>query len=138
MNSDDALSIVSQITAALEAAHGVDVLHRDLKPGNIFLVATDSAKSVRVVVTDFGLALALDQKPESTLTPLTVNEIVGTPAYSSPEQIQGHELTPASDIYSLGLVMYQMVTGVRPFEDETPIMIAANRLNKPVLSTPQR
>ena len=134
INSDEAFSIVSQITAALEAAHGVDVLHRDLKPGNIFLVATDSAKSVRVVVTDFGLALALDQKPESGLTRVTGNEFVGTPGYMSPEQIQGLKLTPASDIYSLGLVMYQMVTGVRPFEDETPIMIAANRLNKPVLS----
>ena len=134
IGSDEALSVVSQITAALDAAHGVGVLHRDLKPGNIFLVATDSAKSVRVVVTDFGLALALDQKPESGLTRVTVNELVGTPAYMSPEQIQGLKLTPASDIYSLGLVMYQMLTGVRPFEDETPIMIAANRINKPVPS----
>ena len=134
IGSDEALSVVSQITAALDAAHGVGVLHRDLKPGNIFLVATDSAKSVRVVVTDFGLALALDQKPESGLTRVTVNEFVGTPAYMSPEQIQGLKLTPASDIYSLGLVMYQMLTGVRPFEDETPIMIAANRINKPVPS----
>jgi eukaryotic-like serine/threonine-protein kinase len=134
IDRNETLSIVSQVTAALDAAHGVGVLHRDLKPGNIFLVATDSAKSVRVVVTDFGLALALDQKPESGLPPVTVNEFVGTPAYMSPEQIQGLKLTPASDIYSLGLVMYQMVTGVRPFEDETPIMIAANRINKPVPS----
>ena len=134
MNTDEALSIVAQITAALDAAHGVGILHRDLKPGNIFLVATDSAKSVRVVVTDFGLALSLDENSESSLTPLTVNEFVGTPAYMSPEQIQSRELTPASDIYSLGLVMYQMATGVRPFEDETPIVMAANRLNKPVPS----
>src|SRR2546421_1666181 len=132
MNTDEALSIVTQITGALDAAHSVGVLHRDLKPGNIFLVATDTSKSARVVVTDFGLALALDESSESTLTPLTVNEFLGTPAYMSPEQIQSQELTPASDIYSLGLVMYQLVTGVRPFEDETPIVIAANRLNKPV------
>jgi eukaryotic-like serine/threonine-protein kinase len=134
MNPDEALSIVAQITAALDAAHSVGVLHRDLKPGNIFLVATDSAKSARVVVTDFGLALALDESSESSLTPLTVNEFMGTPAYMSPEQIQSKELTPASDIYSLGLVMYQVVTGVRPFEDETPIVMAANRLNRPVPS----
>jgi serine/threonine protein kinase/tetratricopeptide (TPR) repeat protein len=134
MNSDEASSIITQITAALDAAHGVGVLHRDLKPGNIFLVATDSARSVRVVVTDFGLALALDQKPESGLTRVTGNEFLGTPGYMSPEQIQGLKLTAASDIYSLGLVMYQMVTGLPPFEDETPIMIAANRLNNPVLS----
>jgi serine/threonine protein kinase/tetratricopeptide (TPR) repeat protein len=134
INTDEALSLVSQITAALDAAHSVGVLHRDLKPGNIFLVATDSAKSARVVVTDFGLALSLEEYSESSLTPLTANEFLGTPAYMSPEQIQSRELTPASDIYSLGLVMYQMVTGVRPFEDETPIVMAANRLNKPVPS----
>jgi serine/threonine protein kinase/tetratricopeptide (TPR) repeat protein len=134
INTDEALSLVCQITAALDAAHNVGVLHRDLKPGNIFLVATDSVKSARVVVTDFGLALSLEEYSESGLTPLTANEFLGTPAYMSPEQIQSRELTPASDIYSLGLVMYQMVTGVRPFEDETPIVMAANRLNQPVPS----
>jgi serine/threonine protein kinase/Tfp pilus assembly protein PilF len=126
-NPQEALDVVTQVTAALDAAHGVGVLHRDLKPGNIFLVSAEGKKSSRVVVTDFGLAMALYEGGDDSLTPITQGEFLGTPAYMSPEQFHGQELTPASDIYSLGLVMYQMVTGVRPFEDESPYYIGTRR-----------
>jgi serine/threonine protein kinase len=134
VNPGEALAIVTQISAGLDAAHAVGVLHRDLKPGNIFLVVQENAKPVRVVVTDFGLAVALNEGTDASLTPVTQGEFLGTPAYMSPEQLLNEELTPASDVYSMGLVMYQMVTGVRPFEDNTPNAVAARRLRDPIPS----
>jgi serine/threonine protein kinase/tetratricopeptide (TPR) repeat protein len=101
----EALSIIVEITAALESAHGVGVLHRDLKPENIMLV--DRAEGQRVVVMDFGIARLVNvdvKNSEDTAAG-------GTPAYMSPEQRENRELTPASDIYSLGLLMYRMTTG---------------------------
>jgi len=133
VNPGEALAVVSQVSGALDAAHTVGVLHRDLKPGNIFLSA-DGSRGTRVVVTDFGLALSLDEVRTDPANPPSQGEFLGTPAYMSPEQLLNQDLTPASDVYSLGLIMYQMVTGVRPFEDETPNCTASRRLTDKIPS----
>lgn len=122
----DALPIAAQLCAALQAAHQAGVLHRDFKCGNIMLVG--SGRQGRAVVTDFGTALTIDSAKSSVHT--TTGAIVGTPAYMSPEQLAGKELTPASDIYSLGLVLYEMVTAKRPFHSESPWTEAMKRLSE--------
>ena len=136
MSVDEATPIVQQMASALQAAHERQIIHRDFKPGNVFLVPSRESAGVRVVVTDFGLARGLSPDPsQPTLTPINIDTVLGTPAYMSPEQIKSdRELTPASDVYSFGLVMYQMVTGTIPFENETPIVMAARRLRDPLAS----
>lgn len=122
----DSLPIAVQLCAALQSAHQAGVLHRDFKCGNVMLVG--SGPEVRAVVTDFGTALLMDPSQSSIHT--ATGALVGTPAYMSPEQLAGKELTPASDIYSLGLVLYEMVTGRRPFESDSAWTEAMKRLNE--------
>ena len=125
MMTDEALSVVQQLAEGLGAAHRKGIVHRDLKPSNIFLVPEGA--ETRVVIADFGLA-RLQVKDESQLTVTGTGEILGTPAYMSPEQIEGRPATTASDIYSLGLVMYEMLTGAQAFEGESAFQIALNKL----------
>ena len=125
---EDAGPIAMQLAAGLGAAHSAGVLHRDFKPGNVLLVP--KAKGVRAVITDFGLALR-STKESNPAAPVTgTGDVLGTPAYMSPEQVEGKDLTPASDVYSLGLVLYQMVTGTRAFEDATPLSMAVRRIKE--------
>ena len=105
--ADKALEIARQLCAGLAAAHAKGVLHRDLKPANIMLDGRG-----QVVVTDFGLAGLVDQIPGSDVRS-------GTPAYMSPEQLDGKEVNAKSDIYSLGLVLYEIFTGKRAFSGES-------------------
>jgi serine/threonine protein kinase/tetratricopeptide (TPR) repeat protein len=132
MRTQDALPIAQQVSAGLGAAHDAGVLHRDFKPGNIVLVV--GGKGTRAVITDFGLALR--SKAEITHgAPVTgTGQTLGTPAYMSPEQVEGKDLTPASDVYSLGLVLYQMVTGTRPFDDSTALSMAVRRIKEDPLA----
>jgi len=123
-----ALPIVLQIAAGLQAVHSAGILHRDLKPGNIMMVPS-SGDGLRAVLTDFGLAGTTSHNPSSPLT-LSAPFAFGTPAYMSPEQLRGHQLTQASDIYALGLVLYQMVTGLRPFDAPTPLAAGLKRLSE--------
>lgn len=120
-----AVSMMLQISAAVAAAHEEGIIHRDLKPGNIFIVQRKHAPPV-VKVLDFGIAkVATDAADESdpvTLTQLGV--MIGTPRYMSPEQCDGVKLTPASDVYSLGIILYEMLTGSTPFNGTTPLAIA--------------
>src|SRR5271168_1091205 len=105
--ADKALEIARQVCAGLAAAHEHGIIHRDLKPANIMLDGRG-----RVRITDFGLAgLSAEVQGE--------NARAGTPAYMSPEQFSGGEVTPKSDLYSLGLVMYEIFTGKRPYEAPT-------------------
>src|SRR4051812_31725747 len=113
------LDIVGQAALALQAAHDAGVVHRDVKPGNL-LVRPDGG----VKVTDFGIARATDA------TPLTrTGLLVGTAAYVSPEQAGGRTVTPASDIYSLGVVAYECLAGRRPFVADSPMAVAMAHLN---------
>jgi eukaryotic-like serine/threonine-protein kinase len=125
---EDALPIALQMAAGLGAAHAVGIVHRDFKPSNVHLVPR--AQGLRVVITDFGLALRSNHELTMSISVTGTGEVLGTPAYMSPEQVEGKELTPASDVYSLGLVLYQMVTGTRAFEGATPLLAAVRRLRE--------
>ena len=115
--------VIRQILAALIAAHQVGVIHRDLKPSNIMLVEG------RAVVTDFGLAISGAASASSPLTTLTHSgQLIGTPEYMAPEQIRNQPVTPQSDIYSLGVVIYEMLTGQRPTQGATGLEEVLNRV----------
>ncbi|HJT79232.1 MAG TPA: serine/threonine-protein kinase, partial [Gemmataceae bacterium] len=104
-----AVALVEKVARAVQAAHEQDIVHRDLKPGNILL--DDAGEPL---VSDFGLAKLLGSGEEVTQT----GQVLGTPAYMAPEQAagQGHDITPATDVWALGVVLYELVTGKRPFE----------------------
>ncbi|MGB8782058.1 MAG: protein kinase [Terriglobales bacterium] len=127
MSVKEALPLVRQMASALAAAHEAGIVHRDFKLGNVVLVG--APEQCRAVVTDFGLALrSLTADKDATAS--TVDGAWGTPAYMAPEQLEGRPATTASDIYALGLVIYEMVTGARPFEGDTPISAALKRLSE--------
>lgn len=123
VSSREALSLLRQMVAALEAAHTQGIVHCDFKPSNVILVPleprpSDNLSDVRAVVTDFGIARALVLAPESEGTQTSAR--AGTPHYMAPEQVTGDEVGPATDIYALGLVLYEMLTGSLPFAGVTP------------------
>jgi eukaryotic-like serine/threonine-protein kinase len=135
LSAAEALPLVEQMCAGLGAAHRVGVVHRDFKSSNVMLVKSPSgtgsgeerrSETIRAVITDFGLAHALEYEG-GTLT--RFGDIVGTPAYMAPEQIDGGAITPATDIYALGVVIYEMLTGLLPFSADTPLATAMKRLN---------
>ena len=128
-----ALPLVRQMSDALAAAHRVGIVHRDFKSANVMLVSSDEDDETapRLVVTDFGLARGSGDSGESHLTALTdPGNMVGTPAYIAPEQLEGKPATAAADIYALGVVLYEMVTGTFPFAGDTPIVVALKRLHE--------
>jgi eukaryotic-like serine/threonine-protein kinase len=125
-----ATSIMLQAADAVAAAHQAGIIHRDLKPSNILI--TQSADQPAVVkVLDFGIAkfFAGNDDDESALD--QSNTVIGTPRYMSPEQHNGSELTPATDVYSLGVILYEMLTGMVPFSGSTPAEIAQKHVNNP-------
>jgi serine/threonine protein kinase/tetratricopeptide (TPR) repeat protein len=125
---NEARPIALQIADGLGAAHSAGVLHRDFKPGNVLLVP--GVKGVRAVITDFGLALRSNAEVSLGASVTGTGEVLGTPAYMSPEQVEGKDLTPASDVYALGLVLYQMVTGTLAFDGSTPLSMAVRRIKE--------
>lgn len=118
----EALQYLSQMAAALQVVHEVGVLHRDLKPGNI-MERTDGS----LAIIDFGLAKHTDVNVEMTGT----GEIFGTPYYMSPEQGHGQSLDERSDLYSLGVIFYEMLTGKKPFLAPTPLGVIYLHGNAP-------
>ena len=120
-----AVAVASQIAVALYAAHGKGIIHRDLKPENILLTTKDGNYPF-VKIVDFGISKILQDevRPEERLRTLTKSgAIFGTPEYMSPEQAAGNSVEPASDIYSLGVIMYEMLTGRLPFFDDNYMKI---------------
>ncbi len=120
----EAIQIIRPVAAALGYAHSHNMVHRDIKPANIML-----DKDGRIVLTDFGIARIVSG-PAMT----TSGSMIGTPAYMSPEQGLGQPGDHRSDIYSLGVVFYQLVTGVLPFQAETPIAVVLKHVNEPLPS----
>ncbi len=119
--NDRLVKIFRQICEGLNAAHEQGVIHRDLKPQNVMLGQGDV-----VYLTDFGLAKSLEQ---SGLT--QTGAVIGTPFYMSPEQVKGQETDQRSDIYSLGIILYQMATGTLPFKGSTPYEVMIQRVQRP-------
>ena len=126
MPPGNAADLVAQAADAISAAHAMDVVHRDVKPANLLVTPQGQVK-----ITDFGIARAADAVA-LTLT----GQIVGTPHYISPEQAEGRTATKASDIYSLGVVLYECLAGRRPFAGGTPVTIALAHLRDPVPALP--
>jgi serine/threonine protein kinase len=123
----EALGHLRQLAAALGALHAVGVLHRDVKPGNV-LVRGDGS----VAFIDFGLARQLGLESDITAN----GAIFGTPHYMSPEQGHGGVLDARSDLYSLGIVLHEMLTGEKPFRGETPLAVLYKHANEPVPRLP--
>jgi len=120
-----AADILDQTARALQAAHDLGIVHRDLKPDNI-MVTRDRDGSDLVKVVDFGIAKAMGGDSEQKVTKTGL--VVGTPEYMSPEQLSGDRLDGRSDIYSLGLVLFRMLTGILPFQAESSQEVMIKRL----------
>jgi beta-lactam-binding protein with PASTA domain/predicted Ser/Thr protein kinase len=122
LTAKQAAEIGSEVAAALGFAHENGVAHRDIKPANILIGSNGQVK-----VADFGIARAMNAPTESNLT--QVGSVMGTATYFSPEQAQGAQPDPRSDLYSLGIVMYEMVAGRPPFTGENPVSIAYKQVH---------
>jgi LuxR family maltose regulon positive regulatory protein len=125
---DRVLDIVAQTASALHAAHSAGLVHRDIKPDNLLLEPDG-----RVKIADFGIARAADQVPFTV-----VGQVMGTVHYAAPEQLGGRPVTSASDIYSLGVVAYEALAGVRPFSGESQMAIALAQVNDAPPAMPER
>ncbi|MFN2388255.1 MAG: Stk1 family PASTA domain-containing Ser/Thr kinase [Actinomycetota bacterium] len=112
-----AAEIASDVATALGRAHATGIVHRDIKPGNIMLTSTGQTK-----VTDFGIARAVGGAEQQAMT--QTGMVIGTAAYLSPEQAQGGAIDARSDVYSLGIVLYEMLTGAPPFTGDSPLSVA--------------
>jgi len=120
---DDAARILGAIAPALDEAHSKGIVHRDIKPSNILF-----DKRGNPYVSDFGIA----KLSQSQAGNVTGSAIIGTPAYMAPEQAQGTEVDGRADIYALGIILYEMLTGRQPFEADTPMAVAIKHITDPV------
>ena len=125
MSWHKALQIASEIAAGLAYAHQAGVLHRDIKPGNILLTQEGKVK-----ITDFGIARLLESGDSTQLTATGIG--IGTPDYMSPEQCMGLEANPQSDVYALGVVLYELITGNKPFTADTPMAVMIKQVHDPL------
>lgn len=123
-----ALNVIEQMASALRLAHRRNMVHRDVKPANILF--RDEAIPI---LTDFGIAKQIGLEKNVTVT----GTIMGSPHYMSPEQAQGRDVDCRSDIYSLGIVFYEMLTGVKPFDDESDIKTIVKHMNAPMPALPE-
>ncbi len=131
MTTGEALPIIEQVVAGLEAVHKAGIVHRDLKSANVVLMA-DGPGGRRAVVTDFGLA-----RPTADTAGIPVKKsglIAGTPDYMAPEQLENGPVTAAADIYALGVMLFEMVTGSRPFPSVSLPVAAVQRSQEPAPS----
>ncbi len=135
LDQERAVPVACQMAAGLTAAHRAGVVHRDLKPDNVFLAVPEAGAAgggqaeLRVVLTDFGVARRSVPAPrDESLT--ASNVLLGTPDYMAPEQLELEEASAASDVYTMGLVLFEMLTGERPFVADTPIEVVFKRVQE--------
>jgi serine/threonine-protein kinase len=121
LSPPDALRLLDQMASALDAAHAAGLVHRDFKPGNILL------DGERALLTDFGLSKLLSRKTRLTAP----GRMVGTAQYLSPEQIRGQDVTPRTDVYALGCVIFEALTASSPFEGESDFVVMYAHLERP-------
>ncbi len=124
LHPDRAATIAVDVAAALDAAHRQGMVHMDVKPGNVMITAEGQVK-----LADFGIAKALNEGAETDLT-AEGGTVMGTATYLSPEQAQGQKVGPRSDVYSLAVVLYEMMTGRPPFVGDTPVEIARKHVEE--------
>ena len=122
-----AADLMAQAGEGIAAAHALGIVHRDVKPGNLLVTEQGQVK-----VTDFGVARAADTVPLTD-----TGHIVGTPHYLSPEQAEGRSATPASDVYSLGIVLYECLVGAKPFVGDSPVATALMQIRAPLPPFPE-
>lgn len=133
LSPERAAELAAQVTRALEAAHARDIVHRDLKPDNVML-ARDARGSEVVKVVDFGIAKAMAAEDDVRQDITRQGLLVGTPQYASPEQLEGKDLDDRSDLYSLGVVLFRVLTGRLPFTGQTWQEVMTKRLSEDPLT----
>ncbi|WP_198154737.1 serine/threonine-protein kinase, partial [Plesiocystis pacifica] len=131
---DEAFAILAQLCDGLAAAHRAGVIHRDVKPANVFVCATQAGAAPQVKILDFGVAkVAGEERGFETQQ----GSVLGTPYYVAPERILGEQLRPAADLYSVGVMLYELLTGDVPFTGESFVEILAQHVHKAVLDPRQ-
>ncbi|MEO7548891.1 MAG: protein kinase [Ramlibacter sp.] len=131
MTQPRVIEVISQVAQALGAIHTRGVIHRDLKPENIMRRADGT-----VALADFGIAKSMLQADNLALSQTRHGDVVGTPYYLSPEQASGQKITPPSDLYSLGVMMFEMLAGQRPYRADSLDLLLANHLTAPTPALP--
>ncbi len=120
---DETVRLAVQVLSVLAAAHAAGIVHRDVKPANILIAADGETK-----LADFGIAKRFDDLDASVTS---VGTVIGTPRYLAPEQALGLPVTPATDVYAMGIVLFEMLTGRLPFEADSPAAAALARQSRP-------
>jgi len=129
----DAIRITQQILRSLSEAHSKGIIHRDLKPDNIYLAEVEGSEASVVKVLDFGIAKVVEVERKIDQLETQAGTVFGTPRYMSPEQAQGKKLDARSDLYSVGVLLYHMLTGSAPFIDDDAVVVMAKHIReKPV------
>ena len=122
--TEEAIPIACQLAAGLSAAHDAGVVHRDFKSSNVILMVTSTGP--RAVITDFGLSCALSPKDRDALRLTGTGQLLGTPAYFAPEQLEGQVADARTDIFAFGAVLYEMLTGRKAFEGKSQASLIAS------------
>jgi len=130
---EDACRVAQQILASLHEAHTKGIIHRDLKPDNIFLAEVEGHAERVVKVLDFGIAKVFEGDKALDQLETQAGTVFGTPRYMSPEQAQGKKLDPRSDLYSVGVLLYQLLTGAPPFVDDDAVVVMAKHIREEVI-----
>lgn len=129
LEPERALDIFWQVYAALKHSHMKGIVHRDVKPSNIILTRTESGGDL-VQLVDFGISKSIHEEVSKTQALTKAVDVFGSPRYMSPEQFLGKEVGPESDLYSLGCVLFEMLTGSPPFTDENPVKLVLQHLQE--------
>ncbi len=131
LTPQQALHVGIQVCEGVHAAHEAGVVHRDIKPGNVFLEAPRASSKMGVKVLDFGISKLVDQTASADVT--MAGTVFGTPEYMSPQQAKGKPADRATDIYSIGVLLFRMLTGRVPFEGETYMEVLIKHITEPVV-----